>query len=519
MSKNYSKDEAVTSSSTSVSPQQNASNNTMQQVSTYESPTSVVTVPLDDSFLYSEHGTEVTLYQHNEKVSVDLSFHTPSKSRPVSRDINALLDMDITPSPAKSPLRIVLEEHTTPDSPRRTMPCCGANACWSPVRKVLHSNDDNNNNNDISIIESEIVNFLSLQEHETWMGEWQLWTSRCIDHQFREEITKPPPDSESLESDDLQDHIQRVLRNRAFDIAARQERLSALRRDLHPFHRSPSLHQAPAPKRTLSYQPKERSRHSTNRRPDENQLSFGERWKTWYCSPDVQDIESPSIVRRPPKDELCYDSDPEDFTRRRARRQGASSSNKENNSSDLDSSIDLDDDEVVQVAVEDFMNERWTLILHQDDSRSSKPSHAVHAWIERGLKLYRSVITPRFVWKPIHQESKNVVDRRSEMMHVDLLEIQRVLEVKQLDRERYPFAKLSNSFLIKSENGTVLLEAGSPAERDKLVRLLKLAVARLGSKLVTGDFALDEYFAFMEHGPGEEPKVISKKKKSKNCAP
>ena len=83
-----------------------------------------------------------------------------------------------------------------------------------------------------------------------------------------------------------------------------------------------------------------------------------------------------------------------------------------------------------------------------------------------------------------------------------MLEIQRVLETDKVNRELYPFAKAQNTFTITTLSETVCLEASSKSERDRIVRLLKLLVARFGSQLVTGDYRVEEFFTMLGNGPG-----------------
>jgi len=52
----------------------------------------------------------------------------------------------------------------------------------------------------------------------------------------------------------------------------------------------------------------------------------------------------------------------------------------------------------------------------------------------------------------------------------------------------------------------MLFEAGSEVERDRLAYALKLAVARLGSKIIVGDAGVfDEFFVTGNGVPGEAP--------------
>lgn len=78
-----------------------------------------------------------------------------------------------------------------------------------------------------------------------------------------------------------------------------------------------------------------------------------------------------------------------------------------------------------------------------------------------------------------------------------------------VDRDIFPFCKTNHAFYIKTLDQSLLFEANSKCERDRIVRTLRLVVARLGSLLLTNNDRLaDEYFAFFDQGylgPGEEP--------------
>ena len=91
------------------------------------------------------------------------------------------------------------------------------------------------------------------------------------------------------------------------------------------------------------------------------------------------------------------------------------------------------------------------------------------------------------------------------------MDICRILSAagESIDRTRFPFCKAKHAFFIKTLDQSLLLEATSSAERDRIVKSLRLVVARLGSLLLTNNDRLaDEYFAVIElnpFGPGEEP--------------
>jgi hypothetical protein len=89
------------------------------------------------------------------------------------------------------------------------------------------------------------------------------------------------------------------------------------------------------------------------------------------------------------------------------------------------------------------------------------------------------------------------------------MDVHRILEVKDLDRNRHPFAKRQHCFTVKTIHSSYLFEAGSTVERDRIIRGLKLVIARLATKLIVADPSLaDEFFLLTPShcpGPGEEP--------------
>ena len=69
-----------------------------------------------------------------------------------------------------------------------------------------------------------------------------------------------------------------------------------------------------------------------------------------------------------------------------------------------------------------------------------------------------------------------------------LLSICRIIEAKTLDRTRYPLAKTTCSFIVRTtDDDEFLFEAGTQNQRDYVVHMWKLVVARLASQAVVGD--------------------------------
>lgn len=128
------------------------------------------------------------------------------------------------------------------------------------------------------------------------------------------------------------------------------------------------------------------------------------------------------------------------------------------------------------------------------------------------------VIQPRFLWHKVERKRSNrhvALPNAKQLSGFDVVDVARVLAVDSLDRNHHPFAasKPEACFLIKtwegSKNGSCwLFEAASKPERERIVRWMKLVVARLASKLIVGDNSLFEEFFAMgmpETGPGGAP--------------
>ena len=136
----------------------------------------------------------------------------------------------------------------------------------------------------------------------------------------------------------------------------------------------------------------------------------------------------------------------------------------------------------------------------------------VKAWIELGTQLRSRLIQPKFVWKVLTEnelESTKSSVSNVGLKKLELLDIMRVLD-DQVDRSKYPFAKRSCSFTTETSSEKYLFEATNNLERDKIVTGLKLAIARLGSKIVMQDESvLGEFFSpFGDVDPTLPPQIF-----------
>jgi len=252
-------------------------------------------------------------------------------------------------------------------------------------------------------------------------------------------------------------------------------------------------------------------------------------------------LDSPNLVRKSSSnyftdDDLSYDSDPEDFARRRPKL-GAKSVNTDD-SSILDEShsyrhfpacspspsrafLNAHNDEVFSTIVQEIFNQTTTFVLHPHmessysgggtvlQSSARRPV-AVDAWLERGQHLAYALIQPKWIWKAKPRLDPGLSSVRQEtcLQGIELLDITRILKFE--DTEGYhnqSFAKPSHSFFIKSiHDEEFCFEAKSMRERDRLVSSLKLLIARFGAMVLTGDPQVYyEFFWMNEAAPGKAP--------------
>lgn len=397
---------------------------------------------------------------------------------------------------------------------------------------------------------------------EALFRDWQVWSY------FGGGMTAIPGQQLQVKEED----VKRALRNSISMGLQRRHRMESVRKDLNPFSLTPNRQQTRSPAKfgtvksfDITGRSPRRPRHpdpSSNSRskPQDNSNTSNDTASNNLTGSLVQMLErgcmcttnqskvvdSPALIRsgmlNAVHEETCYDSDPEDFTRRRPRKlqsptkttahsprssrsnfnegsPSSSPSNKENrnNLQFHKPHPSMGDDYVIAQMVQEFMNERFTFILHTKDqtSKSSSAPHATTAWFERGQHLGSgSVIQPRFMWHLVERNSTKKFKRKIALpttgaVSFDLVDVSRVLSVGTIERKYYPFAKPSSCFLIKTLDKSFLFEAKSADERERVVRLLKLVVARLGSKLIVGDQSFfEEFFVTMPDGPGEAPDFV-----------
>lgn len=142
----------------------------------------------------------------------------------------------------------------------------------------------------------------------------------------------------------------------------------------------------------------------------------------------------------------------------------------------------------------------------------------VKLWVEAGVYLIDGTfLLPKLTWLPVH-ESKlyaRVLNTSGDTPgSLDLLDVCRVKECDEIDRNIYPFAHIDRSFMIQTQSGKFLFETRSRQERGRVVNGLKLVIARLASLLMLRDLrAVDEFFGGNNNVPGEAP-VFARTEKS-----
>jgi len=173
----------------------------------------------------------------------------------------------------------------------------------------------------------------------------------------------------------------------------------------------------------------------------------------------------------------------------------------------------LDNDRDIVSCVQDALNSTWTLIWHHPSVCGNKKgpifktkSNAIpsissgnsarctQVWFERGNRIrHNDILEPKLMWRDAYHpdlasERKLNVSTAQGAYKICLLSVCRILEMNHADRTRYPFTKLSCSFMIKtSDDEEFVFEASSPKQRDAIVHTWKLVVARLASQAVVGD--------------------------------
>jgi hypothetical protein len=156
-------------------------------------------------------------------------------------------------------------------------------------------------------------------------------------------------------------------------------------------------------------------------------------------------------------------------------------------------------------------NETMTLMWHPTQTKMNQNESpvCVKARIQSGVYLLDGTfLLPKLAWLPLHEDElqarqlnmgKNIPES------LDLLDVCRVRECDEINRDLHPFARVDRSFLVQTQSGLYLFESESRQERSRIVVGLKLVIARLASLLMLRDLrAVDEFFGG-NSVPGEAP--------------
>jgi len=156
-------------------------------------------------------------------------------------------------------------------------------------------------------------------------------------------------------------------------------------------------------------------------------------------------------------------------------------------------------------------SEQLPLLWHPTPTQEhpSRSPLCVTAWIERGTYLLtQAFVQPKFMWRPAYEmnlESRRLNVASESPERVDLLEIARVQDSPNIDRQCYPFAN-KRCFLVETQTEVHLFEAQSIRDKKRIVFGLKLTISRLASLIMVRDTrAVQEFFEPVQAVPGEAP--------------
>ena len=470
-----------------------------------------------DEILADLH-TESTIDNSNHEMSFESVENNVKRSQSDLRDLRAkakpLLDSERTPSRPQTKSR---------KNETRTPLFCGGRSCVSVCDDSSHQ-----------LVERTITGFLEDASVSTTPDamknschDWQDWSYFGLGR-------KEPSTDDHIEENPSKENIRSVLRRRtSHSLEARKSNVRRLKQNIAPFAPSPA--RSPARASSLF---RNRSFSVSDHRSAIVRVSKDKKRAKGGFTSDVLELctmyesvalDSPDLTWRHPSSkvdnddlDLSYDSDPEDFTRRRiySGTDGASvaaSTTSRNHivyPSPSRSFLDVDNDDVFANIVQEIFNKTTTLVLHplQDPNKpgsiqSSRPQ-AVDAWLERGQHLAYTLIQPKWIWKAKAQMDGGVRQKFC-LQGIELLDITKILKMEETDRWSQSFAKPSHCFYVKSiYDEEFCFEAKSRSERNRIVNSLKLLIARFGAKVLTGDPQVYyEFFWTAEAAPGKEPNL------------
>jgi len=241
---------------------------------------------------------------------------------------------------------------------------------------------------DVMNLEGKISTMLG----ETIFNNWQVWS-------FFGGMATVPASVQVREAE-----IRKALHNRAFSIAERKRRMDSVRCDLSPFTptrkkgSSTSSVSVSAVKfgKVKSFDITEHAPAVSRRSKNCNNVSsMQSMWERAACLCDTTGKEeSPAGIRRgmlrAVHEDICYDSDPEDFTRRRSRRRHT---NSRRQSAPLHNSLIQDDDDDEEDNHDDKHNNS------QSDKENRLVMQQQNAGIDDDFTFYQMVQVRCILWK------------------------------------------------------------------------------------------------------------------------
>lgn len=118
----------------------------------------------------------------------------------------------------------------------------------------------------------------------------------------------------------------------------------------------------------------------------------------------------------------------------------------------------------------------------------------IQLWFERGNRIRRNdIVEPKLMWRDAYHpdlasQRKLNFSTTQGPHQICLLSICRIIAINKIDRKKYPFAKKSCSFIVRtSDDEEFVFEAFNQSHRSHIVHTWKLVVARLASQAVVGD--------------------------------
>jgi hypothetical protein len=460
--------------------------------------------------------------ENNTETALNNSKHNPSDFEDVRA--RPLLDIEKTPS------RSQRKKNTT----RTPIFGCGRGACLSMC-------DDSS----YQLAERTITDFLedgsvsTPDAFKTTCHDWQAWSYLGFGR-------KESP-TDAIEQNPSKENIRSVLRRRtSHSLRVRKSNVRQLKQNLAPFAQSPARSPARAPGlfRNRSFSVSDHRSAIVRVSKDKKRVrgSFTDVLQLCTMYESIE-LDSPDLIRKHSSnkvndDDLSYDSDPEDFTRRRPNweaKAAAAVAATTADSSDFEQSenlghyqssfsspsrslLDVHNEDAFSNIVQEIFNKNTTLVLHPLLD-SNKPGSvqlgrpiAVDAWLERGQHLAYALIQPKWIWKAkprVDAESQSSVRQKFRLQGIELLDITRILKMDETERWSQSFAKPSHCFFIKSiHDEEFCFEAKSRLERDRVVSSLKLLIARFGAKVLTGDPRVYyEFFWINDAVPGKPPNL------------